>query len=140
MEEKIKAYAKLMEEYGLTALEVTADGSLRLERRPAPPIPMPMPAAAPAAPAAEASARPLSEGVTDIVSPMVGVFYAAPDQQSAPFIKKGDAVKAGQTLGIIEAMKLMNEITAEEDCVIEEICVKNGQVVEFGTVLFRVRG
>lgn len=138
MEEKIKAYAKLMEEYGLTALEVTADGSLRLERQPAPVMPMAdLPLASSAAPAAPA---PVDDGLTEITSPMIGVFYAGPDQQSAPFVKKGDRIKKGQTLGIIEAMKLMNEITAEEDCLLEDVCVKNGQVVEFGTVLFKVRG
>ena len=72
-------------------------------------------------------------------SPIVGVFYAAPAENAAPYVTIGDAVKKGQTLCIIEAMKLMNEITAEEDGVIAEICVTNGQVVEYGTELFRLR-
>lgn len=80
---------------------------------------------------------PVSTSV--IISPMVGVFYASPAENEEPYVSVGDHVKAGQTLCIIEAMKLMNEIQAEEDSVIEEICVKNGQVVEFGTELFRVR-
>ena len=69
---------------------------------------------------------------------MVGVFYAAPAENADPYVSIGDRVKQGQTLCIVEAMKLMNEITAEEDGVIAEICAANGQVVEFGTELFRI--
>ena len=68
---------------------------------------------------------------------MVGVFYAAPTEDSEPFIKEGDHVKKGDTLCVIEAMKLMNEITAEQDGTIVEICAQNGQAVEYGTPLFR---
>lgn len=67
------------------------------------------------------------------------MFYAAPAENADPYVKVGDNVKKGQTLCIVEAMKLMNEINAEEDGVISEICVTNGQVVEYGTELFRIR-
>ena len=72
-----------------------------------------------------------------ITSPMVGVFYAAPSPDSEPFIKIGDKIKKGDVLCIIEAMKLMNEITAEHDGEIIDICVENGQVVEFSQTLFK---
>ena len=73
-----------------------------------------------------------------VTSPMVGVFYSSPAENAEPFVKKGDRVKKGDTLCIIEAMKLMNEITAERDGVITEICADNGQIVDFGTVLFKI--
>ena len=76
-----------------------------------------------------------SEG-TPMVSPIVGVFYAAPGPEADPFVRVGDRVKAGQVIGIVEAMKLMNEITAEQDGVITEICVENAEVVEYGQPLF----
>ena len=74
-----------------------------------------------------------------IKSPMVGTFYRAPAPDAAPFVKEGDKVKKGQTLCIIEAMKIMNEIEAEFDCEILEILVENGEPVEFDTPLFRVK-
>ena len=77
------------------------------------------------------------KGLT-INSPMVGTFYKAPSPGAAPFVKVGDRVSKGQTLGIIEAMKIMNEIEAEFDCKILEILVEDGQPVEFGTPLFVV--
>ena len=136
-EEDIRKYAVLMQELGLTGLEVTEnDRVVRLERTPAaaaapqPPEVVQVPAA-PAAPAAE-------PGV-DVCSPMVGVFYAAPAENAEPFVKVGDRVKKGQTLCIVEAMKLMNEIMAEEDGEILEICAENGQVVDYGCRLFRLK-
>ena len=72
-------------------------------------------------------------------SPIVGVFYAAPTENADPYVSIGDKVKKGQTLCIVEAMKLMNEIASEEDGIISEICVTDGQVVEYGTELFRIR-
>ena len=70
---------------------------------------------------------------------MVGVFYQAPAENAAPYVKVGDTVKQGTVLCLIEAMKMMNEITADCDGVIEEVCVENGQVVDFGKELFRIR-
>lgn len=74
----------------------------------------------------------------EIQSPLVGVFYAAPAEDAEPFVKVGDTVHAGQTIAIVEAMKLMNEIEAETDGVIKEVLVKNAQAVEFGQPLFRI--
>jgi acetyl-CoA carboxylase biotin carboxyl carrier protein len=71
---------------------------------------------------------------------MVGVFYAAPAENADPFVKVGDRVKKGQTLCIVEAMKLMNEIVAERDGTITAICAENGQVVDYGCPLFRLEG
>lgn len=75
---------------------------------------------------------------TPITSPMVGTFYAAPSPDDAPFVKVGDTVAIGQVICIIEAMKLMNEIEAEASGRITEICVNNGDSVEFGQVLMYV--
>jgi acetyl-CoA carboxylase biotin carboxyl carrier protein len=73
-----------------------------------------------------------------ISSPLVGTYYEAPAEGADSFVKVGDIVKKGQTLAIIEAMKLMNEIESEYDGVIKEIMVSNGQPVEFGQPLFRI--
>lgn len=71
-----------------------------------------------------------------LTSPMVGTFYRAPSPGSAPYVHVGDKVKKGQTLAIIEAMKIMNEIEAEYDCIIQEIMPADAQPVEYGEVLF----
>lgn len=73
-----------------------------------------------------------------VTSPLVGTYYEAPAEDVEAFVKVGDRVKKGQTLAIIEAMKLMNEIESEYDGVIKEIMVKNGQPVEYGQPLFRI--
>lgn len=74
-----------------------------------------------------------------VVSPLVGIFYSASSPEAEAFVKVGDRVKKGQVLGIIEAMKLMNEIESEYDGVVEAILVKNEEVVEYGQPLFRIR-
>ncbi len=86
-------------------------------------------------PAAAASSAPKGKPIT---APMVGTFYAAPSPDDAPFVKVGDNVATGQVVCIIEAMKLMNEIEAETSGKITEICVQNGESVEFGQVLMYV--
>ena len=137
-ETDIRKYAQLMKELELTGLEITEDNKVvRLERaaRVAPvqtvvteaPVPV-------AAPAANENTDYIS-----VKSPIVGLFYAAPAENADPYVSLGDRVKKGQTLCIVEAMKLMNEISAEEDGVIAEICVTNGQIVEYGTELFRIK-
>lgn len=73
-----------------------------------------------------------------VTSPLVGTYYEVPAEDAEAFVKVGDCVKKGQTLAIIEAMKLMNEIESEYDGVIKEIMVKNGQPVEYGQPLFRI--
>ena len=74
-----------------------------------------------------------------VVSPLVGTFYTSPAQDAEPFVKTGDTVKKGQTLAIVEAMKLMNEIESDFDGVIEEVLVQNEQAVEYGQPLFRIK-
>ena len=89
--------------------------------------------------AAEApAAAPSAPKGKPITAPMVGTFYAAPSPDDAPFVKVGDNVATGQVVCIIEAMKLMNEIEAETSGKITEICVKNGESVEFGQILMYV--
>ena len=73
-----------------------------------------------------------------VESPLVGTFYAAPSEDAEPFVAVGDTVKKGQTLAIVEAMKLMNEIESDYDGTIAEIFVENGQAVEYGQPLFRI--
>ncbi len=80
----------------------------------------------------------LEEGIF-IKSPLVGTFYAASSEDAEPFIKEGDVIKKGQTVAIIEAMKLMNEIESEYEGTVEKVLVKNGQPVEYGQPLFRLR-
>ena len=135
-DEQIRTYAGLMKELGLTGLEITEDNrTVRLERScAAPQAQVLSPAAAPVPEAFEQTGDYLS-----VKSPIVGVFYAAPAENASPYVAVGDRVKKGQTLCIIEAMKLMNEITAEEDGVISEIRVTNAQVVEYGTELFKIK-
>lgn len=141
-ETEIRKYAGLMQELGLTGLEITEnDKVVRLERA--------LPTVAKevlAVPETASSSVSKTDGIADITkdylsvkSPVVGVFYAAPAENADPYVAVGDHVKKGQTLCIVEAMKLMNEITAEEDGIIAEICVTNDQVVEFGTELFRIK-
>lgn len=147
----IRTLAELVEKHGLTALDYAeGEAHIRIERTPAPvaaavPAVPAVPAAAPAA--APAPAEPVKDedagadfnAAKMVLSPMVGVFYASPSPSDPPFVTVGSKVKKGDVLCIIEAMKLMNEITAEEDGEIAEVCVQNGQVVEFGQPLFRLR-
>lgn len=92
--------------------------------------------AAEVSPEPEASEEPEGKIMN---SPLVGVFYAAPAEGADSFVSVGDVVKKGQTMAIIEAMKLMNEIECEFDGTVEEIYVENGQPVEYGQPLFRIR-
>lgn len=94
--------------------------------------------AAAAAPAAAPSAPAESEG-TAVESPMVGVFYAAPSPDSDPYVTVGSTVNKGDVLCLIEAMKLMNEVTAEKSGTITKVCVENGQVVEYGQPIFMIK-
>ena len=93
-------------------------------------------AAAPVAAPAETAAPEISGDL--ILSPMVGTFYASPSPDSPSFVKKGDTVKKGQTLAILEAMKIMNELEAEFDCKILDMLVSDGQPVEYDMPLFVV--
>ena len=145
---RIRGLAQVMNDADLTLLEIVEDGcSIKMERQS---VAVPS-AAAPVAPVAvsvassgtaEAEGTSAEETPSDLVtvtSPTVGVFYAAPAPDAKNFVEVGDHVKKGDVLCIIEAMKLMNEITAEQDGVIVEICVGNKQVVEYGQPLLRMR-
>lgn len=142
----VKALADILDEAGLAELEYeTADLSVRLSRvagasAPAPavapvaPVAAPAAAAAAAAPAAAPAADPASHPGA-VTSPMVGTAYIAPEPDAPAFVSVGDAVKKGQTILIVEAMKVMNPITAPADGKVTQIMVQNGQPVEFGEVL-----
>lgn len=137
-ETDIRKYAELMKELGLTGLEITEENSkVRLERSVGAPAKEIVYSVPDPAGTTQASSEPID--YISVKSPIVGVFYAAPAENADPFISIGDSVTKGQILCIVEAMKLMNEITAEEGGVISEICVTNGQVVEYGTELFRIK-
>ncbi|MBD2460706.1 acetyl-CoA carboxylase biotin carboxyl carrier protein [Oscillatoria sp. FACHB-1407] len=110
---------------------------------PAPlPAPAPAPLAAPPPPAPAPAPPPpnaaVNDRLVDIISPMVGTFYRAPAPDEPPFVDTGDRIRPGQTVCIIEAMKLMNELEAEVSGEIVEILLKNGEPVEYGQVLMRV--
>jgi acetyl-CoA carboxylase biotin carboxyl carrier protein len=94
----------------------------------------PGPVVTPGTPAAAPAAAALKE----IKSPMVGTYYRAPEPGAEPYVKVGSRVSAGQTVCIIEAMKIMNEIEAEVTGVVKEVCLEDASPVEFGTVLYRV--
>lgn len=146
---KLKTLIDLVSESGVAELEITeGEDHVRIVNRqnaaaaapvaaPAAVPAVPAPAAAPvaAAPAAPAPTTPSAPAQT-INSPMVGTFYRAPSPGATPFVSVGQKVKAGDTVCIIEAMKLLNEIEAEADGVIQEILVENGAPVEFGQALF----
>lgn len=152
---RLAEIADVMEDRGLTRVRVEEpDGTaVELERASvaqpvAVPMPMPSamaapvaaPAVAPAAPepAAQAPAAAPEPKDTEVTAPMVGVFYAAPAPGDEPFVQVGSKVKAGETLCIIEAMKVLNEVTAEADGEVLEICVADGDLVEFGSCLMRI--
>lgn len=102
-----------------------------------PPVPAPQPINVSVVNEAQPS-QSAKSNKPSINSPMVGTFYQAPSPGAAPFVKVGSTVKKGDTIAIIEAMKIMNEIEAEFDCRIAEILVADGQPVEFGMPLFAV--
>lgn len=151
---KLKTLIDLVSESGISELEVTeGEGKVRIVKN-APPVyvqpaaqyaaPAPGQFAAPlAAPglAAEGAAAPAAPAAPQghvVTSPMVGTFYRAPSPGADPFVQVGDTVKEGQTLCIIEAMKLLNEIESDMAGVIKEVLVENGQAVEYGQPLFVV--
>ncbi|UTG69474.1 acetyl-CoA carboxylase biotin carboxyl carrier protein [Neisseria subflava] len=146
---KLKKLIDLVEESGIAEIEVTeGEEKVRITRTtaaaapiyaaPAPAAAAPVAAPAAAAPAAAApAAAPAARDLSNAQkSPMVGTFYRAPGPNAAAFVEVGKQVKAGDTLCIIEAMKLMNEIEAEKSGVVKEILVENGTPVEYGEPLF----
>lgn len=101
------------------------------------PAPAPPPVTAPAD-IAEAAAPEPESNLVEVRSPMVGTFYRSPAPDAPAYVEAGDRVQKGQTLCILEAMKLMNELEAEVSGTVREICVENAEPVEFGQVLFRI--
>ena len=136
---KIKSLLDLVAESGVAEFEICeGPDRIRVINHPQTPVqvvqttaPAPVAVAAAAAAPAPEPAEPKVEG-TPLTSPMVGTFYRAPSPGAKPFVEVGDTVKKGQTVCIIEAMKLLNEVEAETDGVVKEICVENGQPVEYG--------
>ena len=138
---KLKKLIDLVQESGISELEVTEGeekvkivksvptGSVHLA-----PTPIPTPAAPAAAPPAAAPASPEIEGHV-VKSPMVGTFYRSSSPGAKPFVEVGDTVKSGDTICIIEAMKLLNEIECDKDGIVKAILVENGQPVEYGEPL-----
>lgn len=145
---KIKKLIELLEESGIDELEIKeGEETVRIARnRPHPgPVtyqmaaPAPLAAApAPAATAAPAEAQPEKRNGHVLRSPMVGTFYRSPSPGSPSFVEVGAAVKVGDVICIVEAMKMMNQITADKAGVIEAILVENGSAVEFDQPLFTI--
>jgi acetyl-CoA carboxylase biotin carboxyl carrier protein len=137
---KLKKLIDLVEESGISELELTEDGEkVRISRNFTSNQNMAMPlqtvsAQAPVQQVA-APAEPVEEGNV-VKSPMVGTFYASPSPDAAAFVKVGDKVEVGDTLCIIEAMKLLNEIESEHAGVVKKVNASNAQAVEFGEPLF----
>lgn len=151
---KISQIADIMRGHGLSRVRVEEpDGSaVELEcggiapapaapatPAPAPSVPAPAAPASPAPAPAPADDAPMDMShATAVRAPMVGVFYAAPSPGAEPFVRVGSKVKKGETLCVIEAMKVMNEVTAEADGEIVDICVKDGDLVEYGCCLMKI--
>ena len=153
---KLKTLIDLISESNVHELEITeAEGKVRIVKGPpvgtAPQVqyvsaPQPQqtiqvagsaPAAAPVAAAAPAPApAPAEDAGHKVTSPMVGTFYRSSSPGSKPFVEVGDSVNAGDTLCIIEAMKILNEIEADKSGVVKKVCCDNGQGVEYGQALF----
>lgn len=151
--DQIKQLIEILENSNLAVVEITDEnnGSIRLEKPQAAPVntfavnagsvpvmPTATEAVAQPAPVAQAVAPATQDTGASIKSPMVGVFYAAPSPDSDPFVTVGKKVNKGDVVCIVEAMKLMNEITAEQSGTISEICVNNGDIVEYGQTLFKI--
>ncbi len=144
---KVKKLIALLEESGVAEIEIKeGEESVRISRASATPAPAPIAYAAPMAAAAAPAptAVPVAEiapavdntNANTLTSPMVGTFYLSPSPGAAPFSAVGQSVKQGDTICIIEAMKIMNQIEADRDGVVKSILAEDGQPVEFGQPLF----
>lgn len=144
---KVNELAKVMKDNGLSKLRIEeSDFKISLEREQTQIVPAP--SLKPASPTGTADPQTTGDtkdapkeetGIITIKSPVVGVFYASPSPSDKAYAAVGDRIEKGDVLCIVEAMKLMNEINAECSGVIEEVCVGNGQVVEFDQPLYRMR-
>jgi oxaloacetate decarboxylase alpha subunit len=140
--ERIRELVRIVQESGVGELSIEESGlrvSVRRseDRAPTEVAPVGSSLAAPAEPEA-APASPPADGVVRIEAPMVGTFYRAPQPGAPPFVQEGDAVAPGQTLCILEAMKLMNEVKADVEAIVRSIAVENGEAVEYGQLLFEL--
>ena len=145
---KLKTLIDLVSESNVSELEITeAEGKVRIVKgggamvqgyAPAPVYAAPAPTAAPAAPPAEiaAPAADAAPAGHTVKSPMVGTFYRASSPGAKPFVEVGDAVKEGDTICIIEAMKILNEIEADKSGTVKQMLCENGQAVEYGQPMF----
>lgn len=138
----------LLEERNLSHFELEVEGfKIKISRnQPQPSSSEETPTPSPSEKEEEAKSSPLDQRAQEnknnlhyITSPMVGTFYRAPDPNSPPFVDVGDPVKRDQTLCIIEAMKLMNEIESDVDGILKEIYIENGKPVEYGQKLFAIQ-
>lgn len=134
----LRKLIKLIESHEISEIEVESQGTRLAVRRRL--MAAPVAGVVPAAAAAEEAKKPTpaAEGRQTVTSPLVGTFYAAASLEADPYVKEGDRVEAGQTLCIVEAMKLMNEIQAPVSGRISRILVKNGDPVEYGQELFEI--
>ena len=136
-ETDIRKYAELMKELGLTGLEITEENSkVRLERSVGTSVQETVYSVPEPTGTTQAPSEP--KDYISVKSPIVGVFYAAPAENADSYVSIGDTVTKGQTLCIVEAMKLMNEIESDFDGKVAELYVENGQAVEYGQPLFRI--
>ena len=145
---QIRELAQILSQNELSALEFTeGETRIRMERSTGQPtavqaaecaVKSEAPAAVKPAAQAERDAGVDFNNLTEVKSPLVGVFYSAPSPEAEPFVKVGSTVKKGDVLCIVEAMKLMNEIMAEQDGTVVDICAHNGDIVEFGQTLFKL--
>lgn len=138
--DEIKELAKILSDNDLTSLEITENGTaIKMEKhlhQGGTPSPEPRKENAPSH---KTQAKETPSDSIAISSPVVGVFYAAPSPDAKPYVTVGSQVKKGDILCIVEAMKLMNEIHADQDGTIIEVCATNEQIVEFGQPLFLMR-
>jgi acetyl-CoA carboxylase biotin carboxyl carrier protein len=153
--EFVRQLIQVVDASGIDTVEIARGGTrIRISKTPAP-APMPAavlaasgsasPSAAPVAPGTPGAPQPVesppaapSRNLTDVRSPMVGTFYRAPAPEAPPYVEVGSSVTRGQTLCILEAMKLMNEMESEVEGIVREILVENADPVEYGQVLFRI--
>ena len=128
---QLKKLSNFMRREGLRVLEV---GGVRMEK-----FGGEMISTTPSAPSADTSSHAKGNTLHDITSPLIGIFYAAPAPDAPPYVTVGQRIRRGDVLCVIEAMKIMNEITAETDGEIVEVCLNSNEIVEFGQVMFRVK-
>jgi len=141
--ERIREIVRIVQESGVGEVTIEDAGLRVTVRRTTDAVPVPVAAPSPAVEeeltsAAAPAAPPVDPGVMRVEAPMVGTFYRAPSPGSPPFVEEGDAVAVGQTLCILEAMKLMNEVKAEQEGIVRRIVPQNAQSVEYGELLFEL--